>query len=421
MNTTPLPARRRHDIDALRVFAFALLILYHASGIWQRDSDFVIVSGYQHGWIEWARIALNRWRMPLLFLISGVALSLALRARPQGGWRMFGKRSVRLLLPLVFGMLVVVPVQPYVEAVNRGSIEPGYLRFWWQYVQLRQWPDDAFSAARYGMTWAHLWYLPYLWCYTAVLLALRPLLESRLVRQGMSGWLRLATLPWLLLPGFWLFVCVWWLQPLFPETHALFGDWFAHGLYFACFLCGWLVAPHDGFWRRLRALRWPLLAWAVVFITIELGLRAAGRFLPPHDVPAWAGHVPWGMIERAARALYTCTALLAILGWASTWLDRPFRWLRWANEAVYPCYILHQSVLVVLAYWLIPLQLGPWIEPTLIIAGTFALCLLLFAGIRRMALLRPMFGLPARGIRRSPAADGPRSAGSRHRHASHRA
>ena len=61
---------------------------------------------------------------------------------------------------------------------------------------------------------------------------------------------------------------------------------------------------------------------------------------------------------RTLRNLYIWTALCAILGWAHVLLNRPFRWLPWANEAVYPWYVLHQSLIVLFAYWLLPLQLG---------------------------------------------------------------
>jgi surface polysaccharide O-acyltransferase-like enzyme len=105
-------------------------------------------------------------------------------------------------------------------------------------------------------------------------------------------------------------------------------------------------------------------------------------------------HVPWYAIERIARASYTWMALLAIFGWGRVLLDRPFRWLAYCSEAVFPWYILHQTLIVALAYWLIPMRLGPVVEPALVIGGTIAGCLLLHEYvIRRAPLLRPLFGL----------------------------
>jgi hypothetical protein len=117
-------------------------------------------------------------------------------------------------------------------------------------------------------------------------------------------------------------------------------------------------------------------------------------------VPEALQHVPWYGIERAARALYTWSALLAIFGWGHALLDRPFRWLPYATEAVYPWYVLHQSLIVPLAFVLIPLRLGPVLEPALVLLGTVAGCLLLHEfAIRRSNWLRPLFGLKRQSVR----------------------
>src|SRR5207342_3900944 len=110
----------------------------------------------------------------------------------------------------------------------------------------------------------------------------------------------------------------------------------------------------------------------------------------PGDTPAPAS------IEALAlvlRNLYMWSMLLTILGWAHAYLNRPFRWLPWANENVYPWYILHQSLIILFAYWLMPLQLGPVLEPLLVLAAPLAGCWGLFALVRRVRWLRPLFGM----------------------------
>jgi len=99
-------------------------------------------------------------------------------------------------------------------------------------------------------------------------------------------------------------------------------------------------------------------------------------------------------------------------------LNRPFRWLPYATEAVFPWYVLHQTLIVGLAYWLIPLHLGAVLEPLLLVSGTVAGCALLHEYlIRRSAWLRPLFGLDARRKASPPAATAPRSGADRLRHA----
>ncbi|MGS7839983.1 acyltransferase family protein, partial [Stenotrophomonas maltophilia] len=77
-------------------------------------------------------------------------------------------------------------------------------------------------------------------------------------------------------------------------------------------------------------------------------------------------------------------------------LDRPWPGLAYCREAVFSWYILHQTVLIVLLYALRPIQLGPWLEPALLLAGTVGGCLLIHELlIRRTRWLRPLFGLKA--------------------------
>ncbi len=384
--------QRRHDIDALRVFAFAILILYHVSGVYEIDSDFHVVSSYQTEWLDFVRIVFNRWRMPLLFAISGVAIGLAVQGRSPVSFMLI--RSWRLLLPLVFGMLFVVSLQAYCEGVSKGTIDPGYAAFMWRYLQLRPWPEGTFAGAAYGITWNHLWYLAYLWTYTLVLMALVPVLRSTAGQRAMDWVGRPRGVVLLLLPALIFFALLVLLRPRFPETHALIGDWYLHAEYFTVFLLGFAVADKQALWTRLASLRKPLAAIAITAIGVELSLKAAGQYLPPGEIPAWAQQVPWALIERAARALYMWSALLAIFGCGHAWLNRPMRWLPYATEAVYPWYILHQSLIVLAAYWLVPLRLGPWAEPALVILITVIGCLLLHELIiRRFAILRPLFGL----------------------------
>ena len=67
---------RRHDIDTLRVLAFGLLIIYHVGMVYVAGWDFHIKSQHLQAWLQWPMVAVNRWRMPLIFMLSGIALAL---------------------------------------------------------------------------------------------------------------------------------------------------------------------------------------------------------------------------------------------------------------------------------------------------------------------------------------------------------
>lgn len=386
---------RRHDLDALRVFAFALLILYHGAMLYVAEWDWHVKSSYLAEWLQWPMLAMNRWRMALLFLVSGLAVGFVLPRQRRSGF--IWNRTRRILLPLLFGMAVIVPVQAYCQGVSNGLVEPGFGAFLWRYLQHSQWPAGAFDGWEHGVTWNHLWYLAYIWVYSLLLAALRPLLDGT-IGQRLQTWLgQLRGWRLLLLPALPLVLYCTVLLPRFEETHDLLSDWFLHAQFFTIFLYGYLLAGAKGFWAELLRIRRPLAVTALVLVAVYVSiLKLAGE--------DWSE--PALTAVRSLRGVLVWATLLAILGWGYACLNRPFRWLPYANEAVLPWYMLHQSLTVLLSYWLVPLKVGPVIEPLLVIGGTVAGCLLIHEGlIRRTPWLRPLFGLAPL----KPSAEGSRA------------
>jgi surface polysaccharide O-acyltransferase-like enzyme len=375
-STLAATAARRYDIDALRVFAFGLLILYHVGMLYVTEWGWHVKSSYQQEWLQVPMLVLNRWRMELLFLISGLAVHFLRRGTPSRRG-LVRERSLRLLLPLAFGMAVVLPIQAYCQGVTAGGIKPGFANFLPYYF--------THAPNHYGLTWNHLWYLPYLWVYTLILVGSMPLLESAPGVRLRGRLASLRGLPLLFLPGLPLAVAAQLLQERFPETHELVNDWFNHAIYLTVFVYGYLIGTSPGLWQEFERLRRRSLAWAIFVGAAYLAMIR----IPGDDGPA---ALDFGV--RLCHWAYTWLALATVLGWGHHYLNRPFRWLPYATEAVFPWYILHQSLIIGLAYVLMPLQLGPWLEPALVLSGTVAGCLLLHELlIRRIGWLRPLFGV----------------------------
>lgn len=366
--------QRRHDIDTLRALAFGLVMVYHLGMAYVADWPWHLKSAHAAEWLQWPMRALNLWRLDLVFLVSGLSLGLLMRRdRPVAAlWR---ERSARLLLPLAFGMAVVVPYQAYAQALAGGFIEPGLGAFLWRYAQGGPWPAAAFDGAHVGITWNHLWFLPYLWLYTSVLLLARRALAPLAVRFVALRGVALLGLPLLpLVAGSLL------LRPHFPPTHDLVGDGWLHSVYFSFFVYGWWIGTDAALWREFVRLRWRALGLAALAFALHVGLRLQ-----------LAQPLPWARLAADAVAWW---AVVAVLGFAHHHLNRPWPWLGWARESVYPWYVLHQTLIVAALAWLAPLPLGPVAEPLGVLALTVLGCWALNDGvIRRVGWLRACFGL----------------------------
>lgn len=385
MNHSNTP-NRRHDIDALRALAFGLVILYHVAMYYVAGWDWHLKSPHAAHWLQGPMRSLNLWRMDLVFLISGLAIGFLRRG--QSGGSLFRQRSLRLLLPLAFGMAVIVPFQPYAQGVAKGLIEPGFGNFLLRYYTGGPWPRGAFDGWDFGVTWNHLWYLAYLWLYTALLALFLPVLDSgagQRLRRAFAG-LRGPTL--ILVPVVPLMLYSLTLWPRFPATHDLVHDGWLHAVYFTLFLYGFWIGVDEGFWAEVSRMARTTLGVALALLALHIALRYAAA---PR------------LVLRLTADLYLWAAILAILGWAHLKLNRPWRWLPWANESVYPWYVLHQSLIIVLVVWLSPLQLGPVLEPMLLVAGTILGCWGITSLVRRSDLLRPLLGLKRRGPSRYPS------------------
>ena len=385
-STMPARPGRRYDIDVLRVFAFALLILYHVGMFYVADWGWHVKSAYTSEWLQYPMLFSNQWRMSLLFVISGLALSFVWGRYSPG--RLALRRSWRLLVPLVFGMAFVVAPQPYYEALSKGIIEPGFIDFMARYLSFQDFPGEAWGGEDIiTWTWNHLWYLPYLLLYTLLLIPLAMLLDGPLapLRRGFrslrGAWLVVVPVVPLMVYGLFVF-------PAFPFiNHSLLGDWYAHAMYGTLFLYGFLIGNDQGLWDELRRLRRPLLAVAVLAFAALLATRAL------------AGDDAGKAAEIAAMAVLYLNRwlwILTLFAWGYTLLNRPMPWLAYATRAVFAWYILHQTITVTIGFELARLQLGPVLEPLLVLAGTILGCALGYELIRRVPVLRPLFGVPYR-------------------------
>ena len=123
--------KRKHELDWLRVIAFGILIFYHIGMLFVADWGYHFKSQYTSEFLQNIMLLVNRWRLPLLFLISGVAIRFLLDK--VSIFRFLWMRNIRLLIPLAFGVLVIVPPQLYIEMIFKGDLHD---TSYWQFYQV---------------------------------------------------------------------------------------------------------------------------------------------------------------------------------------------------------------------------------------------------------------------------------------------
>jgi hypothetical protein len=196
----------------------------------------------------------------------------------------------------------------------------------------------------------------------------------------------------------WLFLVVARLTlfPIFGETHDFREDWYLHTVYFAVFLFGFGIAKHQPFFEAAVRVRWLALAIAAASWAALVTYFA----LAPETPPEWMR-----MTFRAVREAEAWGAILAAIGFFHRHFaeaDGPIR--RTLSEAIFPFYIIHQTIIVVAGHHLDALGLPLAVEATLLIGGTALGCWLFYEAGRRTGPLRVCFGLSPPPARKSALA-----------------
>jgi glucan biosynthesis protein C len=373
---------RRVDLDWLRIGAFALLILFHVAMFyapwdWEVKSPRILPATLVL--IEWSA----PWRLLLLFMISGAALRFMLvRSTPA---MVLHRRTVFLLPPLLVAIVVVIPPQAYLRAVERFGYDRGFLTFWGQYLTF----DHRLCVGGDCSVlpdMQHMWFVAYLWIYTMIVVAvltvaprLLPWLQAR-IAPLLTGW-RLLVLPIVSLSLVRIA-----LEHFFPETHNLYDDWYLHAIFLAALVFGFLFLIDRDFMRQCERLRWVGLLVGVVAYTARTSYTWHFQ-----DEP-----IPFAL-KVAMAFVYGCDQwawIVAAAGFAFRYLtvaDGP--WRRHLTEAIFPYYIIHQTAIVVFAHELARLGWPLPVEIPLVILLTALACVAGCELIRRVPWLRPAFGM----------------------------
>ncbi len=371
---------RSHDLDWLRFVAIVILLFFH-TGMWFNEWGWHVKNNetsvtFQY-WMVWS----HYFRMPLLLFISGAGTFMALGKRTPKQFA--GERFKRLFIPLVFGMFVIVPPQIYYEHIKEYN---SYWDFYKTVFNFVPYPKGSFS-------WHHLWFILYLFLFSLIAIPLLKFLRAEKSESFKRAALKILSHPLglLLVPSVFILLTQILLRPYFPdETHDLMHDWAFFTFYFIFFLMGIICYSIPNLWKAIGANRKYLLMGMLIslvpFYTCYFYFR---------DLIA----LPW--TEDLIETTFDVTAIfvswftvITIIAYGQHHLNKPHPWLSKINEGLYPFYILHQTVIIAIGYYICQLDWSITAKYWTISLLTAVFCVALFLTlIRTNKVMRFLFGL----------------------------
>lgn len=371
---------RRYEFDWLRIMLILSVFLYHI-GMYFNGFGWHIKNPERLTGLDPAMGYLHTWRMPLLFLVSGAGTWFALGKRTIG--QFLGERSRRLLVPLVFGMLVIVPPQVFVE---KQAMYGSYLNFL-PHITEGVYPEG-------NLSWHHLWFVLYLFVCATAAIPFILLLRSKAGTCFYTILEKYARVKGIfLLLAIPLFLSQILLLPWFPEeTHALVDDWAYVGSSFLFFLFGYILISN-------KALINSIVEQRRVFAAVAILISALYFYDWFHSIDPWVSE----NLQLLLYCLLQVSIALTLVAYAARYLNRDHPWRKTLNEAIYPFYILHQTVILVLAFLLrdVEMSVGWRVLALTLLSFTVIVSVYIFM-IRPFNFMRFLFGMTAQVLDFNP-------------------
>lgn len=347
---------RQYYIDWLRILLILSVFLFHVGMVFNTWDWHVKNDVTYGGALKYFMSFLHTWRMPLLFLISGAGTFYAMGKRSVGQY--LGERFKRLFIPLLIGVFTLVPVQVYIEKSSQFNSLMDFYPHMFEGI----YPSGNFS-------WHHLWFIAYLFVIALIISPLLVFFKSRAYRSFIGLLEKWASKPLALnifiIP---LVLSQALLRPYFPqETHGLVDDWAYVAFSVIFFLAGYMMLSSRSITESIRKQR----RWFL----IESAVFTALLFTFPYQVESEAlANNLWDLLSIFVA--WSCG--LAAIGYARQFLNRDHPLRKLLNEAIYPFYLLHQPVIVVVAFMITKWDMSAGWKFLLITMISFAIAVILY-------------------------------------------
>ncbi len=356
-----------------------LLLFYHTGRLFD-EPGWHIKNAVLNSGINGFNRFLDIWLMPLFFMLAGASVWFALGRRTPGEFAK--ERALRLLVPLIFGILIIVPPQVYIQRVFDGDFTGSFLAWYPNTFQGAYSNDNPLSG---NLSWHHLWFLAYLYVFSMILLPLFQYFRKENRKPLISRIAEFMERPGaIFLPAIILIVFNIALRPIYGwGNQNLINDWANFLFYITVFFCGFLLVSDDRILQIVQRNRFKALIAAAAF---SLAIYPSMTSTLP---------LPGAMILTFYAIACWCW-LIAIIGIGSRLLNFTNQVLRYASDAVLPVYILHQTIIVVLGFYVIRWDTGVAPKYFFIVIATLVSSLAIYELVRMTSVTRFLFGIKLR-------------------------
>ena len=368
---------RQYYIDWLRLMAVFLLFFFHTACVFHPWSNFYIKNDISSPIITYIFVwAVGHWYMSLFFLLAGASTYYALQKRSSGEYTK--ERLKRLFIPLVFGTLILVPPISYLGLLNHSDYSQSFLTWLPNFFHMQTADLDGYFLG--GFTPGHLWFILHLLIYSLISLPLFLYFN----RESGQKWIKRIVI--ILINPVVLFV-------LFPALLIPISKfpWIAGGnplFYITFFIMGFILMSDKRFMDKIDSYRHILMFLGVVPLASFIFLDGMDYW--PSTMPGWVESVT----SEYRNAFVPWFFILALMAYARRFLNFSNRFLKYFAEGSYPIYIVHQTAIVVIAFFVVQWDLEAVSKYIIIVALAFWAVIFTYdIFIRRTNITRFLFGM----------------------------
>lgn len=349
---------RKYYIDNIRILCVLLLFPFHSAYIFNNLNEAFYVNGAPSEALTAVDLCIYPWWMTGLFVLAGLSARYAFQKRAAKEFLL--ERMKRLFIPLLAAILIIIPPQAYIADIFHNGYFGGYFEHYRIFFNLTD-----FSGYDGHFTPGNAWFILYLFVYSVAFTPLMAWYAKKPRKMDLSG----ISLFILIVTGLILAV-----SDVILDIGGKSVVQFA-----LCFLFGFFIIS-DGNIQGKLAKTSPLLCilW-LLFMILRPVSHMPGLWSTPISYIAYYG--------------VTCFGILGMIGGGKRVLDREFSWTKYLARAEFAIFLMHQTTVVVIGYFIVRWVASPMIGWLVITLSSAAVTFLLYEICRRFRLTRLLLSI----------------------------